>query len=773
MTLKARLLFTIISLVVGSILLMGVISVNIAVNESTKALTNSVKARLVSQNVQTKEALVEYFDFIESQIRAKSYSLDVVEATKEFLPAYNNYTSQRGAASNAELGSLESYYNVDFTSQYNISHPKPLSSAADALNGLSDNALTLQYDFIAGSSYALGEKDGLSNLANGTSYARVHNKYHPTLRKFQQEFHYYDVFIVDSDTGNIIYSVFKELDYATSISTGPYADSGIGKAFKAAANASGPDEVYFSQFEQYRPSYDALAGFASTPIYADGRQVAVLIFQMPMDIINNILTHHGDWKKKGFGESGETYLVNDKGLLMNESRFFVDDKKGYLGAIRGKYSKEAKVIELSDTSVGIQPVDSSSVTRALRGESGFHTIDDYRDVEVFSEFYPMKIGEYSYALMAEVDVEEALRPAGALRNSLVASAIIEMLVLVAIAVAITLWFASKLIRPLTRLGDTCEELSHGEADLTVVLKSSGIPEVDRISTGFNLFIGQIREIVSQMKTDADSLASASQQLSVITDQSSQRTAQQKQQTELVASAIEELSASISEVTQSTVETRAKSDEAQRGLKENVQRTDLAAENIKLLVHLIKDSSEVIGSLKNEVNQITNVLGVITSIADQTNLLALNAAIEAARAGEAGRGFSVVADEVRALATRSQESTVEIAKMVEVMNQSSIKSVDAMEKASEAASGGIHLVDLLGTAMNELSISLEQMSTLTHTVATASEEQNVTSDSVAKNIVEINEVAVDVEEGGRQTSESAHELARIAAHTHQLVSRFIV
>jgi len=156
-----------------------------------------------------------------------------------------------------------------------------------------------------------------------------------------------------------------------------------------------------------------------------------------------------------------------------------------------------------------------------------------------------------------------------------------------------------------------------------------------------------------------------------------------------------------------------------------------AANIKLLVTLIDDSGKVIISLKDEVNQITTVLNVITSIADQTNLLALNAVIEVARAGEAGRGFSVVADEVRALATRSQESTVEISKLVEVMNQSATKSFHSMERATAAADGGIHLVDLVTVAMNELSDNIKQVLQLTESAAT--EKQDQASSSVVINV----------------------------------------
>ncbi len=373
--------------------------------------------------------------------------------------------------------------------------------------------------------------------------------------------------------------------------------------------------------------------------------------------------------------------------------------------------------------------------------------------------------------MAELDVEEALRSATTVRNNLITSALISALLIIGLSVVVVLIMAARIVRPLNSLGKACEELSEGEGDLTIQLKMSKIPEIDRISSGFNTFIRQIHEIISQVKINADSLSSASQELSVITSDSSEKTTQQRDQTHMVSTAMQQLSLAVTDVSKSTQKTNTQSIEAQVSLKENMKRADLAAQNIKLLVQLISDSGKVIVGLKDEVNQITTVLNVITSIADQTNLLALNAAIEAARAGEAGRGFSVVADEVRALATRSQESTVEISKLVEVMNQSATKSVDSMERATVAARGGIHLVDLVTVAMDELSTNLHQVLLLTETVAAATEEQDQASVSVVMSVKSISELASDVEEGSKQTSTAAENLAEIAAHTHDLVQRF--
>jgi methyl-accepting chemotaxis protein len=375
--------------------------------------------------------------------------------------------------------------------------------------------------------------------------------------------------------------------------------------------------------------------------------------------------------------------------------------------------------------------------------------------------------------MAEIDQEEALRPATLLREKLIYSTIIKSAILIALSIIITLIFSSRLVKPLDDLGATCEALTQGEGDLTVELKNSGIPEIDKISSNFNIFVKQLREIIREIKVDADSLASASEELSAVTSQSEMVAIQQLEHTTSVTSAMEKLSSSVGNVAESTSATSQNSDTAQASLKENIERADIAGDNITLLVELINESSRVIDGMKDEVQQITSVLSVITSIADQTNLLALNAAIEAARAGEAGRGFSVVADEVRALATRSQESAVEISTLVEGMIRSSELSVQRMERASTTADGGIHLVELLTVAMNELAATINTMLASNDSIAQASQEQHTTAGSVVLSVSSINSMAHEVQLGSAESSKASEELAKIASHTQDSLARFKV
>ncbi|MDC8831542.1 methyl-accepting chemotaxis protein [Alteromonas gilva] len=774
MTLKLRLLVTIIPLVLTAILVIAAVSLQLGVVESTDALTQAASDKLKIENKQTSEAIERYVQTIESQVRSVSSQSYVNQAADAFIGAFNRYSAQRQSLSSAQQSELSAYYTDDFSALFEARNNTRLNNPGGLVDGLSANAKALQFDFIAGSDFAIGEKDGLYSLANDTDYARYHEQYHEYFRAFLKEFEYYDIFIVDADTGNIVYSVFKELDFATSISTGPYANTGIGEAFKKAINSSSTDDVYVSSLASYLPSYNAMAGFIASPIESQSGQVeAVLIFQMPLNVISQIMTHGQQWQQAGLGESGETYIVSPQGTLVTESRFFLEDPAQYNAVFAKASPSIARQIQQAGTSVGIQPVTTAAARKALAGESGFERVTDYRGVEVFSAYSTVQIGEYRYAALAEIDVEEALRPATVLKNKLLTGTLIATAAIAAAAVLLAIWLANRLVKPLNDVGDACEALASGEGDLTIQLKPSRIPEINRIIEPFNVFIDQVRTIVSQVKVDAASLASAAEELSAVTQQGEQNAVHQNEQMQIVDDAIKRLSVSVEEVANSTAMSRDHGDQANISLSENKERADYVADNIQLLVKLIQDSSKVISALKDEVGQITSLLDVINSIADQTNLLALNAAIEAARAGEAGRGFSVVADEVRALASRSQQSTEEIGQLIEKMNRSSAESVLAMEKAEAAASGGIHLVELVTTAMRELSETIDQVQNMANLVSAATNEQESTSKVVLGSVNTVNSLSSELRTGASQISSAAHELANIASNTQVMVDRFKV
>ena len=769
MSLKARLLIAVITLVVLNILIMGISAVNVAVSKAENLQYETSRANLQNQANTIHQLLSVYFTSVENHIRSKSDDISMIEAVRGFIPGFNGYETIRGKLTEQQQTRLQGFYENEIAAAIKETNRADANFTPEFLTRITVNGAALQHDYLVTNNFPLEQKGRVVSSGVTASYDSAHRKFHPGLKSLASQFNYDDIIIADVLTGNIVYSSSKHTDFATSILDSRYHQSGISRVFAQAVNAQQSSDVFFSEYSAYSPSFGELKGFVASPVYANGEPVAVLIFKLSLAPINELLTHQGKWQERGLGQSGETILLNQQGRLLTEPRGFLENRVAYMA----RFSEPDKaMMSARQSAVGVQAEQTEDVLGALGGNQGFVSVSNSRS-NILSAFLPLDVGNTRLAIIARMDQDEALQGVEGIRNGLIASSVIQMIVQVVIACFVAMWFAGRLVKPLTSFADTCEALAKGEGDLTIQLIRSDIQEIDKISDNFNVFIQQIRQIISQVKEDADALAVASNQLKTVTSESESVTAQQRTQTNIVASSIRQLSDSIQEISVSAHDTSSHSLEAQESLRENMQRAEMAAENIKLLVTLLQDSSDVISNLKREVNEITNMLDVITSIADQTNLLALNAAIEAARAGDAGRGFSVVADEVRALAKRSQENTEQIAKVVEVMTDSSQKSVDRMERAATAADGGIHLVDLVSTAMDELNANLERVMDMTTKVSSTTDYQNTTSDSVINSVNQINKMAQEVEQGAHQTSESATKLANIAQHAQQLVARFKV
>lgn len=773
LSLRSRLLFALLSLPAIAIILMGAalfVSLN---NSLSSSLTEEAQSKLSGKLVNVSKSLSSYFTVVENQLLNQASNSRWVKAAIDFDKAFNEYAMQRGTINAGELLSLESYYKNDFASLYSQRNGESVGNINALIKPLNQNSKALQYDFIAGSDLEIGSKDGLSNLSNGSDYARLHNLFHPDARQFLKDFGYYDIFLVEPESGYITYSVYKELDYATSLKSGPYANSGIGVAFKKALENNAKGTISYSELSPYLPSYSAMAGFVSTPIYNGNQLVSILIFQIPLDRVNNILTHDQEWAKNGYGESGETYLVNKNKKLLTESRFYLEDANSFTESVQNYRPEQSQKINMAGTTVGLLEVNTPTVQKALNSSTGFESIIDYRGVEVFSAYDQFVLGDTSYALLAEVDAQEALILVSDTQSALVWVLIGVGALVLALSLVVAFVLVIKLTKPLNQVGAMCEDLSSGDADLTIRLEKCGITEIDKLVVAFNGFIEQVHDIFANIRDDSSSLASTSEELMAVTQSTTTNATEQRGETNRVNDSISELATSIDNIAVTVSENQSKSQAVNEGLKEHFENTKIATQKLTNLVELIKTTGTTIGGLRDEVNNVTVFLDDINSIADQTNLLALNAAIEAARAGDAGRGFSVVADEVRALANRSQETTGKISQIIDVMTGASDRSAEVMNSAVSAADEGIDMVSLITEALESVASVLDENARLGAVVAQATQNQSHTSKTVTGSIENIRRMAHDAETGAERSSQAATELARIAAHSMEMINRFKV
>lgn len=350
-----------------------------------------------------------------------------------------------------------------------------------------------------------------------------------------------------------------------------------------------------------------------------------------------------------------------------------------------------------------------------------------------------------------------------------------LITVIVITIAIIVFMSVVLTRSVIRPLQTAVEIAQRIAgkDLTHDVKVEGKDEVSTLIHQLKETQQSLRESIGTISDSANQLATTSEELNAVTDESARNIQQQSQQLELAATAVNELTVAIETVAhdaQGASESSEYADEkAQQGRAQVSETVDAIGE----LSERMTNSSDSVNELATKVNEITKVLEVIRGIADQTNLLALNAAIEAARAGESGRGFSVVADEVRALAGRTQTSTVEIEELVDVIKKSSMKSVSDMGLSVERAKSTLEIATEAGKSLGEIAIAVAEINNRNTSIASAAEQQAAVSKDVDENLVSIRDLSDSTSSGAEQTSSSAAELSRLAIRLNDLTGSFKV
>lgn len=772
MKIKHKLLLQAIFLTVIPAFIIALIITLQANKSSFSALEKKSKEQLISLRELKKSQISSYLETINSQVISMSKNPSVVDATKKFISTFQ-LDNVNQSNINTSKESLAQYYQNEFSTAFKEKNKNTRLNINTQLQQLDDIALHFQSQYISENKFPLGSKDKL-NAAGNSQYDQAHQQHHPMFQDYLYQFGYYDIFIVDANTGHIIYSVFKELDYATSLINGPYAETGIAEAFNKALKLTNSDQTVLVDFASYLPSYNQAASFIASGIKnSAGQTDAVLIFQMPIDGINKIMTNDSKWQEVGLGLSGETYLVGPDNKLRSESRFLIEDKDNYLKAlIASGEQPNVEIIKNYNSALGLQFVQTSGANLALKEESGFLQFPDYRNVEVLSAFTSINYGTSTWALMAEIDVDEAFADAVQLSDDLLYYSLIALTIIALLSIAIGFLIAKYLVSPINVLVERITDIAEGDGDLTVKLAlAERNDEIGDVGKAFNTFVAKIRNIIIEIDMHANQLASSSEELSAVTLETNNIVILQKDQTQITTEAMSEFNTSINEIADNSLLTANLTNEANDESIKGANLSDEAQVAINELVNSVNSTTNEIEQLNTQVGDIGSILSVIEGIAEQTNLLALNAAIEAARAGESGRSFSVVADEVRTLAGKTQESTVEIQQKIEHLKLSSNKSVAAMKNAHQEASNGIDLVMQTANSIKTVSTLISDVSAKNTENAAVAKQQSVSVNDVHQNILEIARHTESTSSAAVQTSQSSEELAALAVNMSSIVQQF--
>ncbi len=323
--------------------------------------------------------------------------------------------------------------------------------------------------------------------------------------------------------------------------------------------------------------------------------------------------------------------------------------------------------------------------------------------------------------------------------------------------------------PISQALAAAEDIAEG--NLTRPIKVNGSDEAGRLLAAMEKMQGKLRDTLQRISGSATQLASAAEELNAVTDESARGLSQQNKEIEQAATAVNQMTSAVEEVARNAVST---SDASKSATTSAGDGRELVMETVGAIERMsgdVQSTAELIGNLANESRDIGKVLDVIRGLADQTNLLALNAAIEAARAGEAGRGFAVVADEVRALAHRTQQSTSEIERMVGSIQGGTEQAVNSMRNSTERAESTLNIAKGAGMALDTINQAIVQINERNLVIASAAEEQAQVAREVDRNLVNIRDLSVQSATGANQTSAASNELSRLAVDLNSMVARF--
>ncbi|MFP4224997.1 MAG: methyl-accepting chemotaxis protein [Phycisphaeraceae bacterium] len=438
-------------------------------------------------------------------------------------------------------------------------------------------------------------------------------------------------------------------------------------------------------------------------------------------------------------------------------------------------------IEVGETGY-MYAVDSDAIVRVHPEIEG----DDLSDVDFMQQIVAEKEGfieytwegrekivayayfePYDWIISAGSYSDEFNSAAASLRNELVALAAVFAVLACGLA-----WLMGKQIaKGINRVTTAIHDIAQGEGDLTQRLPIPGKDEVGELAQGFNLFVAKVHDIICDVAAATREVASASTQIAASSEEMAQGINEQTEQTTQVSSAVEEMSSSVVEVARKSTEAADNATQAGKQAEEGGEVVRQTVEGMRAIAEEVNYSASAIDELGKRGEQIGQIIGVINDIADQTNLLALNAAIEAARAGEHGRGFAVVADEVRKLAERTTKATEEVAESIQAIQSETSTAVQRMGRGTERVGQGVELAEKAGASLESIVQGARGVADMIQSIAAASEQQSAAGEQISRNVESINAVTRQSSEGAGQAAAAAAQLSAKSEQLQALVDQF--
>ncbi|MBF0515770.1 MAG: methyl-accepting chemotaxis protein [Nitrospirae bacterium] len=686
----------------------------------TKARSSLIKEAFDTL-VTLREAKKTHVDMFYKQIIRRSITftedLMVVEAMKEFTSAFFAVEKESSVKYDANAK-----YNEDLLmARYQEQKEKT--------PGVPDNIIStwwpkkkvvkiLQHQYIAANPFKVGKKKDLEFAADDNTYNAVHKKYQRIFRKYVDEFGYFDMFLIEPETGYIVYSTSKYLDFATSLMSGPYSDTGLAKAFDAALKSKEKGAIIQVDLEFYAPSNGAPSGFIASPIYEGDKKIGVLAFQLPMDRINDMMTRHKDWLNSGSGKTGETYLVSANDLVMRtDARVIIESPDTFFKAIQNT-SQDKKAIDrmkVYNSTIGLIKLDNKQLKEAADKKSPITAFSkNYLNYPVLMTATPVNIEGLNWLIVAEEGQSEALSTVDTLFYAMLVLGLITVVCVVGIG-----WkFSRSISMPLNR----------------------SINNISTSATEISATVEQHEKTASQQSTAVNETTTTMDELAASFKQSAEQAKTVSEGADHVMTMADEGAANLNEMLA-----------GMSSLKERVEAT-----------------ASMILQLSEKTTRIENIANVVSDFAGETKMLAMNAAVEAVRAGEHGKGFSVVAMEIRKLAEQSKKSAEEINAVVTEIQKATNSTVMVTEESTKTVDREMELADVAAATVSKLSSVIRSSAENIQQIFLNIQQQSSAVGQVVEAMNSINRSVKETSSGISQTKQGLMKLDEVAKDLKQMV-----
>ena len=435
---------------------------------------------------QTKSRQVEnYFRTINNELRLLAGTTMVIDATRGFAAAVDKL-DHTDVPPEMRKSVADWYADTYLPLLKRSIGPDALLSdylpTADAANHL-------QYGYIVANPHPEGRRALLDDARDGTDYGRLHAVYQPIFRRVASTVGFFDLMLADPKSGRIIYGVAKETDLGASLNTGFLRQSNVATAIARCSALTDGASTCLEDFSAYAPSLGAPTAFMTAPVIDQGAVIGVLIAQLSIDEINRVTTGGREWRREGFGATGETYIVGPDHRLRSASRFFLEDREAYLASLKaaGVPAERIDAIRRYGTPVLQQQVDNVAVTSGLAGIEGTGEVVGYRGVPTLASWGPLHIPGVNWVLVSKIDAAEALAPITQLRRDLeiVGAAALALVLLIGA------WFARSLSAPLRELTAGVNRFAAGDYTAKVAVRTRD--EIGRLCRSFNSMVGELSE----------------------------------------------------------------------------------------------------------------------------------------------------------------------------------------------------------------------------------------------------------------------------------------